>query len=77
MIKFSELPFIASFLAGIVTFISPCVLPLIPAYISFITGSSIDELKNNTNSLKHTFLRALFFVLGFSVIFTLLGASAT
>jgi len=77
MIKFSELPFVVTFFAGIATFISPCVLPLIPAYISFITGTSMDELKSGTKSLKLTFLSAIFFVLGFTVIFTLLGASAT
>ncbi|HAV42845.1 TPA: cytochrome C biogenesis protein [bacterium] len=77
MIKLSELSFIASLLAGIATFISPCVLPLIPAYISFITGASIEELKNGKGSTKHTLLSALFFVFGFSLIFILLGASAT
>ncbi|MFH1368461.1 MAG: cytochrome c biogenesis protein CcdA [Elusimicrobiota bacterium] len=68
---------IVSFFAGMATFVSPCVLPLIPAYISFITGASLEELKNGGKSLKYTFLNALFFVLGFGAVFTLLGASAT
>ena len=72
-----EFPFAASFIAGVVTFVSPCVLPLIPAYISFITGASIDELKENRVSLRRTFFNALFFVAGFSLLFVLLGASAT
>ena len=74
---FSQWPFMASFLAGIATFVSPCILPLVPVYLSFITGVSLDKLKSGVNPLKSTFLSALFFVLGFSLIFTLLGASAT
>lgn len=77
MTNFNEFPFIASFLAGIATFVSPCILPLIPAYMSFITGSSLDKLKSDTKSIKHTLLSAVFFVVGFSLVFTLLGASTT
>lgn len=73
----SQFPVIASFLAGILTFVSPCVLPLIPAYISFITGASLDELRAEGKSFRHTFWNAFFFVLGFSLVFTLLGASAS
>lgn len=72
-----KVPYIASFIAGLLTFVSPCVLPIIPAYISFIAGASIDELKNNAKSAKKTFFTALFFVLGFSAVFVILGASAT
>lgn len=75
MISLSELPFVASLLAGIATFVSPCLLPLIPGYISFITGTS-DQLKGGTD-YRHTFLSAILFVLGFTFVFTLLGASAT
>jgi cytochrome c-type biogenesis protein len=75
--NFDQWPIVASFLAGVITFVSPCILPLIPAYLSFITGSSLDKLKSGVNPIKSTFLSALFFVLGFSLIFTLLGASAT
>lgn len=77
MIEFEKLPFIASFLAGIMTFISPCILPLIPAYITFISGVSLDELKSGTKSPQSTFLNAVLFVLGFSLVFIILGASAT
>lgn len=67
----------ASFLAGITTFLSPCVLPLIPAYLSLITGYSLDELKTSERNFKPIILNTIFFVSGFTVIFTLLGASAT
>lgn len=78
MTDFAQFPILASFLAGILTFVSPCVLPLIPVYISFITGISIDELKAaKGSSVKVTALNALSFVLGFSFVFVLLGASAS
>jgi cytochrome c-type biogenesis protein len=78
MTSVSNFPLIAGFTAGLFTFASPCVLPLIPVYISFITGVSINELKNdNASSLARTFLSALFFVAGFSLVFIMLGASAS
>ncbi len=77
MSSFNEFPYAASFLAGIVTFVSPCVLPLIPAYISFITGASLEDLKNEKGSLARIVLSSLFFIAGFSILFILLGASAT
>jgi len=73
----SEFPLVASFLAGIATFLSPCILPLIPAYFSFITGYSLEELKESEKNFRPLILNTLFFVFGFTVIFTLLGASAT
>jgi len=66
--------------AGILSFLSPCVLPLIPSYLSFITGISVDELqieKKNPRVKKLILLHSLMFILGFSVVFTLLGASAS
>lgn len=66
--------------AGILSFLSPCVLPLVPSYLSFITGISVDELrieKKNSRVKKLTLLHSLMFVLGFSVVFTFLGASAS
>lgn len=69
-----------AFIAGLASFISPCILPLIPAYISFITGISIKELTESNQkekSLHKIFLDTCFFILGFSIIFILLGASAT
>ncbi|MBI1976702.1 MAG: cytochrome c biogenesis protein CcdA [Candidatus Omnitrophica bacterium] len=65
------------FLAGVLTFLSPCVLPLIPSYISYITGASIEELQTGKGVKRATAIHSLLFILGFSVIFVLLGASAT
>jgi cytochrome c-type biogenesis protein len=69
-----------AFVAGILSFLSPCVLPLVPAYISFISGMNIEELRSQGSSgrsLKRSGLLSAAFVAGFSVIFTALGASAT
>lgn len=71
---------LAAFTAGIISFISPCVLPLIPGYLSFISGVSVEEMEigdKRSKALKKVVLNTLFFVLGFSVVFTALGASAT
>ncbi|MCL2383847.1 MAG: cytochrome c biogenesis protein CcdA [Oscillospiraceae bacterium] len=62
---------ITAFAAGILSFLSPCVLPLIPGYISYITGTSIKEEDTSKKMLK----KALLFVLGFSIVFILLGAT--
>lgn len=68
----------AALFAGLLSFFSPCVLPLIPAYFSFITGLSLDELtENTTETHKKVILSTLFYVAGFSFIFILLGASAS
>ncbi len=69
-----------AFLAGMISFLSPCVLPLIPGYLSFISGVSIEEMKQETQErvfVKSIFFNACFFVAGFSAVFVLLGASAT
>jgi cytochrome c-type biogenesis protein len=68
--------FAVAFLAGLLSFLSPCVLPLVPAYLGFITGMSLDEIQD-VPSRRAVLVPALFFVLGFSMIFLLLGASAT
>ncbi len=75
-----EVSLLAAFLAGIISFVSPCVLPLIPGYLSFISGVSVEEMSDkNAKSrvLKRVGLNSIFFILGFSVVFILLGASAT
>ncbi|MBU1162494.1 MAG: cytochrome c biogenesis protein CcdA, partial [Proteobacteria bacterium] len=71
--------FPAAFVAGLLSFLSPCVLPLIPAYFTFITGFSIEELteKYNSEIRKKVFLSTFLFVLGFSLVFILMGASAS
>jgi cytochrome c-type biogenesis protein len=76
---FTSAPFLVSFVAGILTFVSPCVLPLIPAYISYISGMSVKQLSSSGEVSRaervRIFNAALMFVLGFSLVFVLLGAA--
>lgn len=85
----------AAFVAGILSFISPCVLPLIPGYLSFISGVSLDEMRGGASATavtgggtvaavalapavqRRVIVASLFFILGFSLVFIALGASAT
>ena len=71
--------FPAAFLAGFLSFLSPCVLPLIPAYFTFITGFSLEELTEDRNSeiRKKVVFSTVSFVCGFSLVFILMGASAS
>jgi cytochrome c-type biogenesis protein len=64
-----------AFFAGLISFISPCVLPLIPGYVSFICGTTLNEL--NLKSKNFILKRSLMFSLGFSLIFICLGATAS
>jgi cytochrome c-type biogenesis protein len=69
-----------AFLAGVLSFLSPCVLPLLPSYVSFITGISFEDLKEGTDRKKIRFLtitNSLSFICGFSSIFIALGASSS
>lgn len=75
-----DLSFYFAFAAGVISFLSPCVLPLVPSYVAFITGLSFKELTHeNPNRKLHRVIlvHSLLFILGFSVLFTVLGASAT
>ena len=65
---------IVAFGAGILSFLSPCVLPLIPGYISYISGSSIDELKEKKNT---NLVPIVLFTIGFSIVFIIFGAAST
>jgi len=65
-----------SFIAGLLSFISPCILPLIPAYLSYITGVSIENIRTGEHYKKNLLLSVVF-ILGFTLVFTILGASAT
>ena len=69
-------PVLASLFAGVLTFISPCILPLIPVYITLVTGLSVEELDNKKNLLS-VFLSSICFVLGFTTVFVFLGLSVT
>ncbi len=71
-----EVGIFIAFTAGIFSFLSPCVLPLVPSYLTLVTGMSLEDLEAGVNR-KATFVHSLLFVLGFSVIFILLGASAS
>lgn len=75
-----DVSFIMAFVAGAVSFLSPCVLPLVPGYLSFVSGMSFDELAMAHGKpvlLRRAAIHAIFFILGFSTIFVALGASAT
>lgn len=65
-----------AFSAGMLSFLSPCVLPLVPAYITYITGSTVAELRTGKARL-HTIYKSLGFVMGFSLVFIAMGASIT
>lgn len=69
--------FVAAFVAGLLSFLSPCVLPLIPAYLSFMTGLTTTELSGENRSTATVMVPALLFVAGFSLVFVALGASAS
>jgi cytochrome c-type biogenesis protein len=79
LILFAEtITYQAALLAGLISFFSPCILPLIPAYFSFITGLSLDELTADKKETRQkVILSTIAYVLGFSFIFILLGASAS
>lgn len=68
-----------AFLAGLVSFVSPCVLPLVPAYLSLLTGESLEELKaaSAPAARAQTLGHAIAFVLGFSIVFVALGTTAS
>ena len=73
-----------AFAAGLISFLSPCVLPLVPGYVSFISGVTFAEIKEKTSTpsvlsgkKRIIVINSLFFVAGFSLVFILLGASAT
>lgn len=80
----AEVSLYVAFGAGLISFLSPCVLPLVPGYISFISGTSIQKLKTSegpsplsVSAKRAVIFNALFFIAGFSIVFILLGASAT
>src|SRR3974377_2073563 len=68
---------LAAFVAGLLSFLSPCVLPLVPGYVSLISGASAEVLQRDTRGLGRVILDSITFILGFSVVFIALGAVAT
>jgi cytochrome c-type biogenesis protein len=69
-----EVSVAVAFTAGLLSFLSPCVLPLIPSYVGFLTGMSVEEIERRRGT---AFLHGLWFVGGFTLVFVLLGASAS
>ena len=75
-----NLSIFTAFAAGVISFLSPCVLPLVPGYISIISGFSLDQLKDeqrNTSLRRTVLLNSVMFIIGFSITFITGGASAT
>jgi len=75
-----QVPLIAAFIAGLLSFVSPCVLPLVPAYISYISGVALEDMKTGHlgyRTKKVILLNSVSFCTGFSLIFIILGASAS
>jgi cytochrome c-type biogenesis protein len=75
----SHLPLpLAAFFAGLISFLSPCVLPLVPGYLSMISGAGLEELKApQARLMRRVMVNSVAFILGFSVVFIALGAAAT
>lgn len=76
----SNITFAGAFLAGLLSFLSPCVLPLIPSFITYITGISLADLQADHPSYevrRRTIIHTLLFIIGFTFIFVILGASAS
>jgi cytochrome c-type biogenesis protein len=72
----TEVGILIALSAGVLSFLSPCVLPLVPSYVAFITGMSLDDLEEGIERGR-VFRTALLFTLGFSIVFMILGASAS
>ncbi len=75
----TQMGYITAFLGGLLSFLSPCVLPLIPSYVSFITGISFDDFKTGDQARirKLTLINSSAFVIGFSTVFIVLGVSSS
>src|SRR5512140_611114 len=76
----SSVSIAAAFLAGLVSFVSPCVLPIVPGYLSFISGVNVSQFREGgapRDLIRRVTLTSLAFVLGFSTVFVTLGAAAT
>jgi cytochrome c-type biogenesis protein len=81
VLRVENVTLLAAFVAGILSFISPCVLPLVPGYLSFVSGTTLDQMRAGgavaPRARRHVFVASLAFVLGFSLVFIGLGASAS
>jgi len=77
MLEVSLIGLVTAFAAGVISFLSPCVLPLVPGYVSFVAGRSLEDLRDGEASRLQALSLAATFVFGFTVVFVALGASAT
>ncbi len=80
MVESVNVSIFIAFLAGLFSFVSPCVLPIIPSYITYITGLSFEDFNQEQNKAsvrKLTIIHSLIFIVGFTIVFVALGASAT
>ena len=68
-----EVTLFIAFIAGLVSFLSPCVLPLIPGFLSYMSGISTSEAHNSSKARLIVFLNTIFFILGFTIVFSILG----
>lgn len=74
----NNLTMLGTFIAGIVTFLSPCIVPLMPIYISYLTGNSLDDVDENPKEMRKTILiHSIAFLFGLMIVFSLLGLTAT
>ncbi|MBW3628333.1 MAG: cytochrome c biogenesis protein CcdA [Gemmatimonadetes bacterium] len=77
MLETQAIGLAVAFTAGLLSFLSPCVLPLIPSYVTFITGMTLDELTTPGRDRRGVLVHGVLFVVGFTLVFVTLGASAT
>jgi len=75
----AEISVVIAFLAGIGSFFAPCILPMVPAFLAYISGTTLSEIKTKDNVISinktNVFFNSIFFVLGFSVVFSVLGVA--
>src|SRR6202035_5347049 len=72
-----QISIFAAFIAGLISFLSPCVLPLVPGYISMLSGIGVEQLRQGEQPRGSLLTSAIAFVCGFSVVFVTFGASAS
>ena len=77
MLDGASIGFVTAFAAGVISFLSPCVLPLVPGYLSYVAGTSLETLRDRQSARLEALGYAVCFVLGFSTVFVAFGASAT
>jgi len=75
----TEITYLGAFSGGLLSFLSPCILPLIPSYVSYITGVSFNDLRSSNKALirRLTIINSSAFVSGFSSVFVLLGVASS